>query len=260
MPPSSKTSSTLRIFGLVLVLVAIVLMAPMVSYLSVVFGWTNPSENPPGGSGILTALNGNLGINTVAPSSSLTVNGTISALTVTDLTAPVAGSDAANKDYVDANGGGSAGALTLYGVGLAGGQAAFYRPGGAIGVGCRGVYGGTFTANCNPAANVAAGASAPSCPSGWTQAMVGYGPMNTFFSWYGSANTDPSGQSGEQSEADIPDTAVIGTDSICSSASYALMYDVTYAQAGGNNGVYGGASMLSACNNLGCNTCRICVK
>jgi hypothetical protein len=259
MPPS-KTSSVGRIFGLVFILVAIVVMAPAVSYLSTVFGWTNPGQNPPGGSGILTALNGNLGINNTDPQTALSVNGTITATTVTGLIAPVGGTDATNKDYVDANGGGSAGALTLYGVGLVGGQGVYQRAGGAIGAGCRGVYGGLFTAGCTPAANVPAGTGAPACPNGWTEAMLGYGPMNTFFSWYGMANQDPSGQSGDQIESNIPDTAVIGTDSICSSVSYALMYDVTYAQAGGNAAVYGGASMLSACNNLGCNTCRICVK
>lgn len=260
MTPSSNTSTVGRIIGLTLILVAIVMMAPLASYMSVVFGWTNPSQTPPGGSGILTALNGNLGINDSNPTSSLSVNGTVSAVTVTGLAAPVASSDAANKAYVDANGGGSAGALTLYGVGLAGGQGVYQRAGGAIGNGCRGVYGGLFTAGCTPGATVPAGTSAPACPDGWTEAMVGYGPMNTFFSWYGMANQDTSGQTGDQIESNIPDTAVIGTDSICSSVSYAMMYDVTYAQAGGNTAVYGGASMLSACNNLGCNTCRICVK
>jgi hypothetical protein len=260
MPPSSKTSSVGRIVGLVLILVLIVVMAPVASYLGTAFGWTNPSQTPPGGSGILTALNGNLGINDQNPQTALSVNGTITTAKVTGLTLPETLSDAANKEYVDANGGGSAGALTLYGVGLQGGQGVFQRAGGAIGAGCRGVYGGLFTAGCTPGANVPAGTNAPACPSGWTEAMLGYGPMNTFFSWYGMANQDTSGQSGDQIESNIPDTAVIGTDSICSSVSYALMYDVTYAQAGGATAVYGGSSMLSACNNLGCNTCRICVK
>lgn len=260
MPPS-KASSVGRIFGLVFILVAIVVVAPAVSYLSTVFGWTNPTQNPPGGSGILTALNGNLGINNANPQTALSVNGTITASSVTGLIAPVAGSDATNKDYVDANGGGSGGTLTMYSVALQTDQAGGYvRPGGAVNAGCRGVYGGVYTANCNPAAFVAGGTNVPVCPNGWTETVAGYGPMNTFFSWYGMANGDPSGQSGDQLESNIPDTAVIGTDSICSTVSYALMYDVTYAQAGANAAVYGGASMLSACNNLGCNTCRICVK
>lgn len=248
--------------GFVVALVAIVVAAPLLSYMSVVFGWTNPSQNPPGGSGILTALNGNLGINDSNPQTALSVNGTITTTEVTGLAAPVDDSDAANKAYVDANGGGSGGALTLYGVALQNdnGGAAYTRPGGAIAAGCRGVYGGVYTAACTPAAFVAAGTNAPACPTGWTQAMAGFGPMNTFFSWYGAANNDTSGQSGDQIESNIPDTAVIGTDSICSSVSYALMYDVTYAQAGAAAAVYGGASMLSACNHLGCNTCRICVK
>jgi hypothetical protein len=173
----------------------------------------------------------------------------------------VADSDAANKAYVDANGGGSGGALTLYGVALQTDQAGGYvRPFGAISNGCRGQYGGVYTGACSPAAFVAAGTNAPACPNGWTEAMAGYGPMNTFFSWYGTANGDPSGSSGDQGEQDVPDEAVIGTDSICSSVAYALMHDVTYAQNGANAAVYGGASMLSACNNLGCNTCRICIK
>lgn len=261
MEQPARGASVGRIIGLVLTLAIVVFTAPVVSYISVVFGWTNPTQSPPNGSGILTALNGNLGINDANPSTTLSVNGTITTTEVTGLAAPVDDADAANKAYVDANGGGSAGALTLYGVALQTDQPGGYtRPGGAINAGCRGLYGGAYTANCNPAAFVAAGTNAPACPNGWTQAMVGYGPMNTFFSWYGAANNDTSGQGGDQNESDIPDEAVIGTDSICSSVSYALMYDVTYAQAGAGAAAYGGASMLSACNPLGCNTCRICIK
>lgn len=261
MLPSSKISSLGRIFSLVLILVAIVVLAPTVSYLSVVFGWTNPSQNPPNGSGILTALNGNLGINDQNPQNLLSVNGTIGATTVTGLVAPVAGSDAANKDYVDANGGAGAASMVLYGVGLNGSPAGgFQRPAGVLNNGCRGVYGGQFTAVCAPTVNVAAGSGTTACPVGWTEAYAGYGPMNTFFSWYGIANGDSSGQDGNQTEADVPDTAVIGTDSICSSAAYAFMYDVTYAQNGGVAGVGGSNSVLTACNDKGCNTCRVCYK
>ncbi len=259
----SNPSSFGRIVGLVLLLVGIVVMAPLASYLGVVLGWTNPTQTPPGGSGILTASEGNLGINAPAPSTTLTVNGIISSVgnVIKDVATPVDSTDVANKAYVDANGGGSGGALTLYGVAMQTDQAGgYFRAGGQIAAGCRGVYGGVYTATCTPAGFVAAGTNAPACPDGWTQAMAGFGPMNTFFSWYGMANGDPSGQSGDQTESNIPDTAVIGTDSICSSVSYALMYDVTYAQAGATNAAYGGASMLSACNTLGCNTCRICVK
>jgi|GEM_PF-2044272 len=268
MPTSSGSSPVGRITGLVLLLVAIVLMAPLASYMSVAFGWTNPSQTPPGGSGILTALNGKLGINDANPQNLLSVNGTIGATTVTGLAAPVAGADATNKDYVDAQvaggvggAGGGGASMVLYGVGLNGAQNGRYqRPVGAIGAGCRGIYGGVFTVACAPAVNVAAGTGATACPAGWTQAYAGYGPMNTFFSWYGMANGDPSGQSGGQTEGDIPDTAVIGTDSICSTAAYAFMYDVTYAQAGAGAAVGGSNSVLTACNDIGCNTCRICYK
>lgn len=261
MPPSSNTSAVGRIIGLTLILAAIVVMAPLVSYMSVVFGWTNPSQTPPGGSGILTALNGNLGINDSDPQHQLSVNGTIGATTVTGLVAPVGDSDAANKAYVDANGGGGGASMVLYGVGLNGNQAGrFQRAAGAIGAGCRGIYGGLFTVGCAPTVNVAAGNGTTACPVGWTEAYAGYGPMNTFFSWYGMANNDTSGQSGDQTEANIPDTAVIGTDSICSSVPYAFMYDVTYAQAGAGVAVGGSNSVLTACNDIGCNTCRVCYK
>jgi hypothetical protein len=236
------------------------------SYLNTVFGWTNPSANPPSGSGILTAYQGKLGINAATPSSSLTVNGVISAVgnLIKDVATPISNTDAANKAYVDAQvgaTGGGGGSLVLYGVGLSQNPAGRYqRAGGAIGAGCRGIFGGMFTAACAPTAPVVAGSGTASCPDGWTEVYAGYGPMNTMFTWYGTANNDPSGQSGDQTELDIPDTAVIGTDSICSAVPYAFVYDATYAQAGAAVGVGGSNAVLTACNNYGCNTCRVCVK
>jgi hypothetical protein len=156
--------------------------------------------------------------------------------------------------------------MVLYGVGLNLNQAGrFMRAAGAIGNGCRGVYGGVFTPGCAAAVNVPAGNGTMACPVGWTEAYAGYGPMNTFFSWYGATtwSQDPTGgggSSGSQNESDVPNVAVIGTDSICSSAAYAFMYDVTYAQVGGPGAVAGSNSVLTACNDVGCNTCRVCYK
>lgn len=268
MSSSPETTSVGRIFGLILILVLIVIMAPAVSYLGVVFGWTNPSEAPPGGSGILTAYNGKVGINAPTPSTTLTVGGTISAPIVIDLDAPIASSSAANKEYVDAAAGGSGSLLTLFDVQMTpdpqAGAGYFARQGGTINAGCRGIYGNYQGQACTPNIVVPAGGSI-NCPTDWTEVSAGYGPMNSMFVWYGAANGDASGDGsdGEQNDVDVPDTAVIGTDSICSKAALALMNDTSYMQniapIGAPN-VYIRTAMLSACTPQGCNVCKICMK
>ncbi|HVM73395.1 MAG TPA: hypothetical protein VMU13_00755, partial [Candidatus Paceibacterota bacterium] len=52
---------------------------------------------------------GNVGVGSSSPSTALAVEGTITAPTVTGLLAPINPSDAVNKAYVDASGGGGAG-------------------------------------------------------------------------------------------------------------------------------------------------------
>ncbi len=262
--PSS--SSATRIVSLVVLLIGVVILAPLVSYLSVVFGWTNPTENPPGGSGILTAYNGKLGINAPTPSSSLTVAGTISAVTVTDLIAPVAASDAANKFYVDAQVGGG-GSLVLYGIGTSNIAGAYNTPGGALPANCYRSYpSGAIICNSVPtAATVAAGSGAPACPTDWTEAYAGYGPHGTLWAFYGGTGAQQN--SLDASENSMPGSAAAATYSVCSTSAYEVIEDnYTNAQAGviTSQGTY-----LSACratlqngNKVGdvCNTCRVCVK
>lgn len=81
-----------------------------------VFGWNNPSADPPGGAGAIAVdASGNVGINTSAPAGRLDVNGTsffrgvVNANNnrVTGVAAPSVSSDAVNKNYVDSQTGGS---------------------------------------------------------------------------------------------------------------------------------------------------------
>ncbi len=44
---------------------------------SLVFGWTNPAQNPPGGTGTLSALSGNAGVGTPSPADKLDVVGNV---------------------------------------------------------------------------------------------------------------------------------------------------------------------------------------
>ncbi len=68
------------------------------------WGFTGPSEAPPGGSGLIHAYNSNIGIGTSTPGYKLTVAGEISAANnkIRNVAAPLASSDAATMEYVDA--------------------------------------------------------------------------------------------------------------------------------------------------------------
>lgn len=228
-----------------------VLLVPILAYLPRAFGWTNPSQDPPGGSGLLTALNNKIGVNTASPSTTLTVNGSISASgnTIVDVATPIASTDAANKAYVDAQAGGGGGSIVLYGVGTPSPETGVFRaPGGTVPSCLR----GSISCAGAGAAPVAAGTNVPSCPTGWTQVYAGYGPMNTMFTWYANS-------AGVPEESAAPTTAVIGTDSICSTQHFAIVRDTSIASQGGGQ-VNNSVSYLSACTSNYCNTCRICVK
>ncbi|MDO8602080.1 MAG: hypothetical protein Q7R62_03075 [bacterium] len=264
MPPSLKTSSVGRIFGLVLILVIVVVIAPAVSYLGVVFGWTNPTQDPPGGSGILTAYNGNLGVNAATPSTTLTVNGIISAVgnRIVDVDTPVAGTDAVNKDYVNAQvaaSGAGAGSIVLYGVSGVTNVGGYQRPGGGLSSNCyRNISGPGINCAQMPAVTTPAGTGAPACPTGWTEAYAGFGPFGTLFTWY-NLGSDPE-------ETDAPTQAVAPTYSVCANSAFLVIPD--HSANNGTNTVGNSVTALGACsltqnggnNNEWCNTCRVCVK
>ncbi len=78
-----------------------------------VWGFTGPSQAPPGGSGLIHAVNGNVGISTSTPGYKLTVDGgNISAAfnEIVNVAVPTASTSAATKGYVDA----AAGAKSIY--------------------------------------------------------------------------------------------------------------------------------------------------
>ncbi len=79
-----------------------------------VWGFTGPSQAPPGGSGLIHAYNLNIGIGTSTPGYKLTVAGNISAAfnEILNVASPVATSSVATKGYVDAQVGGKSMYLT----------------------------------------------------------------------------------------------------------------------------------------------------
>jgi hypothetical protein len=128
MSSDSKRSSLFWTNLIVMVLFGILLA-------SVIFAWTNPGSNPPGGSGAISASGGNIGISQGTPTadlhvgadliyahvsngqvgikttsptvgSALSVNGFLSMMSnvIKDVDTPVDNNDAANKAYVDAAG------------------------------------------------------------------------------------------------------------------------------------------------------------
>lgn len=240
MTKENKTFSTF-----IGILVAGVVIALAMPILQLVLGFTSPTENPPGGNGALYADSGNIGV--------------ASGTRIIGVASPVDSNDVANKAYVDAAAGGGNTLVTLFGVSNANPLAG----GGIVAAGgipnCLRGYTGT---GCVVTAGAAAGTGTPDCSTlgtGWDELYAGYGPMNTMFSWY-NTNFTGSDLSWPPEDSTAPDGGiVIGTDSICSTASFANVDDVYYSQ---QNGQYSrGSSVLSACTGAGdCNTCRVCIK
>ncbi len=269
--PSQKYSLG-RALGLIAVLIIVMMTAPLFSKLSIVFGWTNPTEAPPGGSGILTALNGKLGINTANPSTTLTINGELSidGDRIRDVAAPIDGKDAVNKDYLieqvpilAASSSGGGGWFLSYGVSTSQTPVGFWRAfGGALPSSCfRNISTGVLACNQLPTAPGKAGEGAPACPTGWTEAYAGFGPFGNIILWNG--NLTSNGVQEPEEDAN-PDMAVAATYSVCATTPY-LHIPVTQTTIGYQQGQ---SSLLSACTNydannpgrVNCNTCRVCVK
>lgn len=209
----------------------------------------------------MRAYQGNLGIGVdlpTNPSSTLTVDGIISAVgnRIVDVASPIAGTDAANKSYVDAQtgGGGSGAIITLFGVSSnSPSPTSHTRSGGSVQTCVRG-YAGQSSCSTSTPAPVAAGTGTPACSSlgeGWNEVISGYGPLNTLYVWYGSAGWPPD-------EVQTPERAVGLTDSVCSTAPFAFVRDIQFS--GSQSQVANTQSVISACTPDHCNTCRICIK
>ncbi len=244
--------------------------------------------NPPGGSGLITASSTKIGINTINPSTTLTVNGgvSVSGNQIFDVATPIGPADGVNKAYVDAqSGGGGKPLMTLYGI--------YFTSGGATSVGPWATFLSTLTAtlkNCligsgiRCAAPLAIVAPQPwpnlTCPANWTAVHAGFGPYAYIQRQYYYAA--PSGSYGggpvrshndnsplEGDEIPSTDIANVGygvTYSLCGGSPYLVGqtdYTVQDGQGTGLTGIGEAAGILSACAPQGsgvfvCNICQVC--
>ena len=286
-----KTASMLALVGLFL------FSGVILFQLQVAFGWTNPGGPPPTGNGLITALNNRVGILTNTPSTTLTVSGTLSVAgnLIKDVATPVAGKDAANKDYVDAQVGGGGQLVTVYGMSLPATSTNAYA-----------YFNQTTLANFStcligdyencPSAQIfasgvfsgyPAAGSGVSCPTGYASIFDGYGPYayierNLYF----PNGLPPTVNDGNPvAGGTSPDGTLIPSFSISPrnrtitysncGASYWLVAktDYTILEGGGspygpNTGTGAAAGIASACipqqvagtKFYICNTCRICEK
>jgi hypothetical protein len=152
-------------------------------------GWSNPSSNPPTVPGAISYSNGNVGIGTGTPTSTLSVNGVISAMgnKVVDVADPTNGKDAVNLDYlqtqISAAGAGSGGTITIYGVSNTFAPFATFSkdPGSTTNI--YNCLFGDFE-NCGPSpfaygiTSLPAGGTGVTCPAGYTSIFNGYGPYS----------------------------------------------------------------------------------
>ncbi len=188
----------------------------LIFQLNIAFGWSNPIGNPPTGNGAVSAVSGNTEINTSFTSNQAaaslkitpkTVSGLpvqpaidVSGALISGVGAPQSGTDAVNRDYVDAAS--SKGTITIYGIGAPAGVPVTpgppsgnpYKPGSFawFNSGAAQKFGnclignyencGTtpFTGPIFSGGGGLPGYPAPgagvSCPSGYTSIFAGYGP------------------------------------------------------------------------------------
>lgn len=234
-----------KIFCSLILVAALILIVPAVSYIGTAFGWTNPAFNPPGGSGavFVDSGTGNVGIGAGTASSTLTVQGEISAAgnRIRNVATPVNGDDAVNKDYVLAEGGGG-GSLVL-----------FYKSIAGVGV-----------------------PSTPTCPTDWNLKYTGYGPhfIGLFnYDWqYSQGNATYDGGWGGSGAPGSPPPAVgstyvlnsvsFGSDSVCSTSNQTV---IPGSQIYTNSITTGFTTLhADACSTyqgvLHCNQCLVCEK
>jgi len=237
--------------SLALVIAVLAIGVAVFTYIQVAFGqssgFTGPPGSPPTGTGLLTASGNNLGVNTATPSTTLTVNGIISAAgnLISDVATPAAGTDAVNRDYLQdyvsaQGGGGGGGSVVLY-----------YKTVDGI------VAGG-----------------APTCPTDWTEEYSGYGPHYLgllAYDWFNGGSGGTGGGFSDEGNPDAPPapgssyvmrSVAIGSDSVCSSDPFTVVnFNSIY-----NNGLTEDFTSMDAkaCAvdpNTGetvCNRCLVC--
>jgi len=242
-------------------LIAILLVIGISSAsLNKALGWTDPSGDPPIGSGAITAIGSNVGINHANPTSTLAVNGPADFFgnTVSGVAAPIAGQDAVNKSYLETRLASSSG----------GSVALYYRTsnGGAI------------------------GGPEPTCPDEtWTEAYRGYGPhyLAVFtYDWLSSGTggngggfgADPGGEepppppppvlggagSAGPGQSYVLDGIEIVSDSVCSNSKESSIYvSQSYLNATTSGSATLNAQACAINPTTGfeeCNRCLVCYK
>jgi hypothetical protein len=208
-------------------------------------GWSNPSSNPPTVPGALSYINGNVGINTNNPTSTLSVNGVISAMgnKVVDVADPANGKDAVNLDYLQTQ-------ISAAGAGSGGSVVLFYK-----------TVNGVSTSTVN-------------CPTNWTEEYRGYGPhfmgiLNYDWQYTSNGATYEGGFGGTGMAGNPPpitgssyilNSVALASDSICSVDQKSV---IPVSQYYGNKVTAGFTTLFAdACSVYSgathCNRCVVC--
>lgn len=282
-----------KVFYTIFLVAALILLVPAINYVGIALGWTNPIQPPPGGAGaiyvddgsVVPGNAGNVGIGLGTASSSLTVQGEISAAAnrIRNVATPVNGDDAVNKDYVDAASG-SGGTITIFGVSSSIAPYATFSK--TMGFGLSTISNCAFGnfENCGPypfASGIpvmpGAGQGA-TCPSGYTSIFAGYGPYSyverNYYDELAAGGDDDAFNIGHESNV-LTDRRTAQSYSVCGTTyNLAVKTDYSFKNGAGGTGRDGTgavAGIASACvpqqlptppmtKYYVCNTCRICEK